>query len=656
MRRYACVVLVACLVACTGPEVAAPDALPAVTTLSPDGIELTGASYSADGKRVAYWSRDSASTQRWQLWVANADLGAAARVPVTSLVNTPPAWSPDGARLASTSNQFGASDVVVTTLASNAVQRVTRSTGINIPLHFSQHGDQLTYYGTSGTGVFAGSVANVVTGEIRALVPGETRPYVGATSPDGRHVAFMTIENSKNTIWVADSGGRNARQLTTEGFETLMQFHEWSPDGTQLLYVSRRTGTSDLWTVPIDGGKPRQLTRNVRNDYAGTWSPDGKYVAFLSDRGRQTDVWVVPSSGGEERRVTNSAAEELEPLTWRAGTNELRYTVKTEQNGLWAFDLATGAERRLTADSLRIGDWWGSPDGQQMLAVIERGGGLRDLVVLPIMGGAMRTLVSGDASINRAQWSPDGSRIAYISDRGGTEDLWVVDVAGGAPRQLETWPGAEFALAWSADGASIYILSDRESRLSDVWKIPAAGGEATRVTTTGNIDFLTRPPGASMILAKVVSARGGQYTLVKLAEDGTMTPVWDKSNVLQFADVPARDSVVAMVEQTGGVMRAMLLSETGSGGRIILEPGDSPGNASHDGRLLVYSTTKKGNAELGLLDLSNGSTRLLTTSPEAEQGAEFTRDDKTVIFMRVRRAERITAVDMTKVLPVTTAR
>ena len=87
----------------------------------------------------------------------------------------------------------------------------------------------------------------------------------------------------------------------------------------------------------------------------------------------------------------------------------------------------------------------------------------------------MRTLVAGGGSVNQMQWSPDGSKIAFVSDRGGTSDIWVIDAAGGAPRQVENWPGYEGSPAWSADGKLLYFRSDRDARLGDVWAAPAAG-------------------------------------------------------------------------------------------------------------------------------------------------------------------------------------
>jgi Tol biopolymer transport system component len=650
IRWCAPLVTLSLVVACGGGSRTSAGDVPTVTTLSPEGARSSGQSYSPDGTRVAYWQPGTDSLGMLQLWVANADLSNAKALPVRGFQSSRPAWSPDGARVAASSSEYGSMHVVAVTIATGAVQRVTSGTGVEYPLVFSRDGGALAVFGTSKSGTLSSQVADLRTGAIRPLTPGESRAAFGTISPDGSHVAYFVLDGDKTTVWVADSLGHNPHQLTTEGFETLVQYHEWSPDGTQLLYESRRTGTSDLWIVPIDGGAPRQLTHNVRNDYGGLWSPDGKWIAFFSDRGRQTDLWVVPSAGGEERRVTNSPTDKQPPVAWRGGSNELRFSVKNERRTLWALDLASGKERQLTPDSLRISDFWAPPAGDLISLVVERGGGARDLAVVPVGGGAVRTLVSGDATISTPHISPDGTQIVYSSDRAGTEDIWVVSTAGGAPRQLVNWPGYEQSPVWSADGSTIYFVSSKDARLGDVWKVPAAGGEPVRVTRNGTLQNLNNNAASPAMLAGTISPRGGQLGIARLYEDGRLVTIWERSNIVSNFSRVVGDSVAAHVEQPDGTRRAMLLAPTGSGGRVILGPTDRPGNASSDGKSLFFYAATRGSTDLGIFTLADGGRRMLTNTPEDETGAEFFRDGKSVIFLRVRSVERIQSVDVSKLL------
>jgi Tol biopolymer transport system component len=571
---------------------------------------------------------------------------------VTARAVQPAQWSPDGASLAAGSGDFGASQVVIVPAAGGAVRRVTEGASINLPMMWYRDGTALNYFGTAPGGLIQSFVYSMASGKSRPLAPGEKRSHLGVASPDGSHVAYFAIDGEKAMIWVADGNGDHPRQLTAEGFESLEQYQEWSPDGKELLYESRRTGHSDLWIVPIDGGKARQLTHDVHDDYGGVWSSDGTWIAFLSNRGRQTDVWVVPAAGGIEQRVTDTPLEEIAPMVWRPGTQTLTFGVRTVQSGVWALDLADGKERRLTPDSLRATRFHPSPDGQQLLYVVDQGGGIQDLAVVPVGGGHARVLVAGGGTVVNPQWSPDGQRIAFDSDRGGSEDIWIADVSGGgAPRQLTSWPGSERFPAWTNDGSEVYFNADKDSKLGDIWRVPAAGGDPTRVTTAGNLNGpITSIPGKAGFFAAAISTKAGQLAFSRFRADGGSNVVWDKSSAFLVAPSSTGDSVVAGVEQPDGKMRSMILAADGTGGRAILPTGQSAMAWSKDGQWVLYGLAAGGANDLGLLHVADGVTRRLTTTPESEEGAEFTPDGKTVLFRRVQTVQRITAVDLSKML------
>jgi len=647
MKRLAMMVVIVGFLGACGDE-APVDLLPTVEALSPDTARHSHHAYTADGSRVAYWAPSSNLSNSWQLWVASGDLTSPEALPVIAFAPVTPLWSPDGSRLAAVSSEFGLYDVVVVTIATKAVMRATKGQGVELPVGWARGGELLKFFGTSANGSFESGVVVMSTGEVRRLVPEETRPYLGGFSPDGSRIAYFTLDDSKSTIWLADSLGENRRQLTTEGYESLEQFNEWSPDGKSLLYRSTRTGTSDLWILPVDSGAPRQLTRNVRNETFGAWSPDGKWVAFLSDRGKQTDVWLVSADGGEERRVTNSADVEVRPQ-WRSA-NALAFEVVSERSSVWAIDLASGTERQLTPDSLAIARFNPSPNGEQLLYLIDRGGGVRDLAVGPMAGGALRVILSEADGILDPIWSPDGTKIAYASTRSGNSDLWVVDVAGGAPRNVLNWPSAEICPTWTTDGAKLLFISDRETTLGDAWVVDATGGEPTRLTRNGTLGCLYSRFGTETLFTESVSSRGGQLGLLSMRPDGTLQAVWDRSNAFLDAIFPMGDSIVAMVEQPDGKQRSMILSSAGRGGRVILDFGDDVTHASPDGGSLLYATTVGGATEVNLFTLSTGTKRRLTTTPESENGAEFSPDGKSVIFRRARITQRAYSVDVSGLL------
>jgi Tol biopolymer transport system component len=95
-------------------------------------------------------------------------------------------------------------------------------------------------------------------------------------------------------------------------------------------------------------------------------------------------------------------------------------------------------------------------------------------------------------------------------------------------------------------------------------------------------------------------------------------------------------------------MRGTLVSARGLQPRVLLNPGEVWGAWSRDGTRLLYTLPANGTTDLGMLTLADGSRRRLTTTPEAEEGAEFAADGNTVVFRRTKRVERLHVADLSR--------
>jgi Tol biopolymer transport system component len=619
---------------------------PRVTMLSPEGANHQFARYAPDGTRVAYWA---AAPKGWDLTVAAANLSGARTLDSAPFLTTPPLWSPQGSAIAYSA---GADyDIWVASLGGGTPRRLTASKGLEFPLQWRPDGRALAYLASIQSGAVRTEVIGLATGVATSLLA-ETRPAVGFWSPDGSKIAYMVIDAGRYTIWLADSAGRNGRQLTNEGFEQVTTEDPWSPDGAELLYESRRTGTADVWVLPINGDSARQLTRDVRNDYGPEWSPDGTWVAFLSERGRQTDIWIVPAAGGTPERVTDDEAAESD-MQWVPGTTEIAFTTGVVRSGLWTRSLAGGAERRLTPDSVRVGDFDLSPDGSQVVYQVIRGGGVSDLEIVPVAGGPPRTLVAGSAECRSPQWSPDGTKVLFISDRSGNRDVWVVDAAGGEPRDLTDWPTNEFTAAWSADGASVYFISARDATpLYDLWQVPVDGGEPRRLTRVGTLQGVTTSRASSDVFVQTLGGSEGQIVLSRLLPDGRLQTLWDRSSVLSVeaqSVMPSQDSIAVLVQRPGGALGTMLLPTHGGEGRAMLGDNEGVMDWSTDGTKLLYWAGLP-NSDLYVMTLRDGATQRVTDTPDDEGGARWLPGGQSILFLRSTVQRRIATVDVGRLL------
>ena len=613
---------------------------PSVAQLTPPEEDHTSASWSPDGRRVAFIAR---TPEGLELRIARPDLADPFPVARVGAFGGRSIWSADGRMLAYASPAGGSADVWVVAADGSGGRRLTTSEGIEIPIAWHPTGSRLAYLHTSASGQIQCSVVDLASGATAPLVEGMPEAC-GVWSPDGTRLAVMPLRAAGSTIWVADGDGRNPRRLTSEGFETLQDdfVSPWSPDGREILYASTRTGRADLWVVPADSGAPRQLTRDLRNDFSGTWSPDGRQVAFISDRGGQTDVWVAPAAGGPERRVTDDPALERAPY-W-LGDSVLAFTANRPASSLWALDPASGAEHRLTPEGERTGAPVPSPDGRELIYSVVRGSGTVDLNVIPAAGGESRALVAGNGQNGWARWSPDGATVAFASDRAGLGDIWTVPAAGGEPTRLTETPGPETSPNWSTDGKTIFYLAygAEGGQLGDVHAIPAAGGESRSVTALGNAFAYWKHPLRDELFVGDYSGPAGRSRLVAVpGSGGTPRVVWDASSLLDLtyqAFSPAGDSVALQVDEGAAGTGTMLVPTAGGEGqRISVGRNTVPGAWSLDGAGLVVIAAREGRVttDLALVNPADGSSRWLTDSPERETGARWVLGGKELVFVRI---------------------
>ncbi len=129
----------------------------------------------------------------------------------------------------------------------------------------------------------------------------------GQFSPDGRKIAFTSTRTGNDEIWVCNSDGSAAQQLTSLLGGGNCGDPRWSPDGERIAFSSNMDGKWANYVINANGGKPKRFTPSSPvNEGLTSWSRDGKWIYFASERSGEGQVWKAPADGGKAQQVTRN--------------------------------------------------------------------------------------------------------------------------------------------------------------------------------------------------------------------------------------------------------------------------------------------------------------------------------------------------------------
>lgn len=298
-----------------------------------------------------------------------------------------------------------------------------------------------------------------------------------------------------------------------------------SPSGPsgQLAYSFDEPGDHDVIVLDIacalkpdncDTINPLRFTNSIGEDVEPYWSYDGSRVVFVSDRDGDTDIYLAnvdcatPPGGCSSDdliRLSDNDTQDGGPVFSHACRGKPDSCVEwivfdSDRTGNWEIfmmPVPDGSDARIE-DATQLtdnsaNDWWPSwsPDGQKVAFMSDRDGFfLMDILVLDLKTGDVRNLTnSPDFDEGFAAWSPDGSRIAFSADYTGDYRIYTMDAnTGGSVQQISSdADGNDFEAAWSPDGKWLAFTSDREGDY-ELYLVWAGGGETIQLTDNEFID------------------------------------------------------------------------------------------------------------------------------------------------------------------------
>lgn len=633
---------------------------------------LAEPSLSPDGSQIAF-------TSGGDIWEVPATGGVAHLLATDPATEGHPLYSPDGGKLAFTSNRSGNTNIYVLDLATGTTTRLT----------YAEAGEELDAWSADGKWLYfssglqdPGGRANIfrVSAAGGTPMPVSNEAYVpefqAAPSPDGSRIALMArgISNvqwwrnghahiDETELWVkpVSEGGAFTRLLADNAKHA---WPMWTPDGQTLFFMSDKSGTENLWRMPAAGGSAQQVTQftdgrllypaiaangsaivferdfaiwradlatgkaapvaialrgasaveapkhiNLNNYDRLALSPDGQKVAVI---GHGEIFAGSVKDGGPAQRITTSAGAERE-VAWSSDSKRLLYVTEHGLDHLLAeYDVEAQRETLLTRDGIASAIAY-APDGKQ--AVYVRG---KDELHLVTLGAApadrvlFKGAVATDGQGSVPAWSPDGKWVAFpVTDSRSFTNIWVVPAAGGEARPVSFLGNGNLGrISWSPDGT--YLLFDTSQRTEQ--------GQIVRV------DLVPHVPKYREDIFRAL------FDKTAPGKPEPATPAPDKeakpdAKGKAAASKPAAKPVQIVFEG---------IRERASFVPVGLDA-DSP-VISGDGKTLVFRASERGQANLYSYDLDELAdeppvAKQVTSTPRQKGDFALSADGKTLVYL-----------------------
>ncbi len=357
-----------------------------------------------------------------------------------ALGDSAPTWSPDGAKVAFSSDETGDLDIYV--MNADGAERVnlTNREAMDMDPSWSPNGEWIAFLSRTQGKTDIHRVKPDGSG-LSSLTTYPAQLYSRPIwSPDGTKIAFTSNREAERPpqlgptpvpffddvpefpaaaprpeLYVMNADGTGQTRLT---FNLFFDGNPtWSPDSQRIAFQSRGDGDHEIYVINADGSGLTKITDNDYADVFPAWSPDGRYIAFSSNRPKTEFGQALSEAARRESVIPTSAPVDFDI-----------YIMEPDGNGIYNWTRTTSLGD--SSPSWSPDGTWIAFEARPYSAFTQRGAA-RDIYVMRFEGADLTNITNAQSRNQEGNrgpivWSPDASHIAFVTARYGTPRIQAV--------------------------------------------------------------------------------------------------------------------------------------------------------------------------------------------------------------------------------------
>jgi Tol biopolymer transport system component/DNA-binding winged helix-turn-helix (wHTH) protein len=412
-------------------------------------------------------------------------------------------WSPDGRFIAYSSDRGGKFDIWIQQVSGGDPIQITKGPGHHWQPDWSPDGKYIAYRSEEGEGGIYITPALGGAGLQRKIT---SFGYFPRWSPDSSRILFQTSRLwPYNIAYVVALDGSPPHEVFNGSRAHPLAFCTWHPDGRRITAWIYDAGVRGpvFSTVPIEGGPaiesrpPPELQKQLdeadenhgvlawRQDFRFAWAPSGRAIYFERTFRGAKNIWQMTVDPATlqpltvERLTLSPALDEELAISPDGG--RLAFTSENPQDRAWIFPFdvsrgrITGPGQPVTSPRIEVWMIDVTRDGKTLGIQGARGGEIATWE-MSVSNGQEDPIMPGDSYSRGAPiWSPDGKRAAYarLDTLTGKKQIVVWSRENHDEEPIGDW-GSAFVLPydWSPDGKSVLFSKWNNNTLAEIWEVP----------------------------------------------------------------------------------------------------------------------------------------------------------------------------------------